>query len=67
MKKYVVFNQRVCGWLMMHGFVLKVIEKSNKDNSNRNVFIFNDTEDLRNCISKYDNFMKEHKAEFINK
>lgn len=65
MKKFVVFNQKVCGFLLLHGFVLKGIEKSNKLNSKMNVFIFNDTEELRNKISAYDNFISEHKDYFF--
>ena len=62
MKKYVVFNQKVAGFLMVKGFVLKKIEKSH-ENSHMNVFIFNDTRELRNKISEYDSFvqfLREH-------
>jgi hypothetical protein len=65
MKKYVVFNQKVCGFLLLHGFVIKGIEKSNKPESKMNVFIFNDTEELRSKISEYDNFISNHKDYFI--
>lgn len=49
----VVFNQKVAGYLMLNGFVLKKIEKSNKIDCQRNVFIFNDTEQIREKISKF--------------
>jgi len=50
-KEYVIFNQRLAGYLMQKGFVLKRMEKSNK--SNRNVFIFNNTDDLIEKIKNY--------------
>ena len=56
MKKMVVFNQRVAGYLMLRGFVLKGINKYHK-NPYMNVFIFNDTEELRRAISEYDSFI----------
>lgn len=52
-KEYIVFSQRLAGLLMQNGFVLKRIEKTNKDNSNRNIFIFNDTPDLIEIISNF--------------
>lgn len=61
MRKFVVFNQKVCGFLLLHGFVLKGIEKSNKPNSEMNVFIFNDSQELRTKIGEFDNFIWEHK------
>lgn len=45
-KEYIIFNQRVAGQLMSMGFVLKRMEKTKQDNSNRNVFIFNNTDEL---------------------
>lgn len=56
MKKYIVFSQKVAGYLMLHGQSLKMIDKSKK-NPSMNVFIFNDTDELRLLISKYDNFI----------
>jgi hypothetical protein len=52
-KEYIVFSQRIAGWLMLKGFVLKRMEKSTRHNSNRNVFIFNDTEELHLSIKEY--------------
>lgn len=56
MKKHVVFAQRVAGYLMLNGQKLITVDIS-KRNPNKNVFIFNDTEELRKLISKYDNFI----------
>ena len=64
-KNIVIFQQKVAGFLMLHGFVLKKIEKSNKENSIRNVFIFNDSDELKKWINEYDNFMLKNKDYFI--
>lgn len=56
MKKHVIFNQRVAGYLMLKKHVLKGIDKS-KTNSKMNVFLFDDTDELRKAISEYDNFI----------
>jgi hypothetical protein len=55
MKKYVVFNQQVAGYLMFNKFQLKNINPS-RVNPEKNVFVFNDSEDLRNAISQYNSF-----------
>jgi hypothetical protein len=52
-KEYIIFNQRLAGFLMMSGFVLKRMDKTNKADSNRNIFIFNDTESLHQTISQF--------------
>lgn len=52
-KEFVIFNQRLAGYLMQQGFVLKRMEKSNKKGINRNVFIFNNTEDLLQMINQF--------------
>lgn len=52
---YIVFNQRLAGYLMQSGFVLKRLEKSKKTNSNKNIFIFNKSEKLMNTIEKFKN------------
>lgn len=54
-REYVIFNQRLAGYLMQQGFVLKRMEKSNQEGSNRNVFIFNNTNDLVNSIKQFNN------------
>jgi len=50
---------------MLHGFVLKGIEKCKQNNSKRNVFIFNDSNELRKWITEYDNFMLVNRDYFI--
>lgn len=52
-REYIVFNQRMAGYLMQQGFVLKRIEKTKKADSNRNIFIFNENEDLLKAIEQY--------------
>lgn len=57
-KEFVVLNQKCAGFIMLHGFVLKRIEKSTKDSTGRkNVFIFNDSELLRKTIEDYKNYI----------
>jgi hypothetical protein len=56
MRKYVVFNQKVAGYLMLKNFQLKNLNPSNS-NPKMNVFIFNDSDDLRLAISQYDTFI----------
>jgi hypothetical protein len=56
-KEYVVFNQRLAGFLMLSGFVLKRMEKSKyEDYSNKNVFVFNESENLHKAIDEYKSF-----------
>jgi hypothetical protein len=65
LKKMVVFNQKVAGYLMLRKFTLKDINKNNR-NPKMNVFIFDDTEDLRKAISEYDSFI-EIRKDCLNK
>lgn len=51
-KEYLIFNQRLAGYLMLSGFVLKRMNKS-KDGSNRNVFLFNESEELLNKVKEF--------------
>lgn len=51
-KEYIVFNQRLAGFLMMSKFVLKRMGKSDKD-PNKNVFFFNESEDLFKKIEEF--------------
>lgn len=53
----VILSQRMAGWLMGNGFVLLGIKKDMK-NPNKHIFIFNDTELLRNTMAKYNEFRK---------
>lgn len=52
-KEYIVFSQKLAGELMINGFILKRTEKTNKPNSNKNIFIFNENEDLLKFIEEY--------------
>lgn len=54
-KEYIIFNQRLAGLLMQQGFVLKRMEKTTRSNSNRNVFIFNESEDLIRIVEDFKN------------
>lgn len=56
-KEYIIFNQRLAGLLMQCGFVLKRMEKAN-DNSNRNIFVFNNTDDLIKKVNQYKKIIK---------
>lgn len=50
--RYVVLSQRVAGHLMMRGFVLKGLGENRKC-PGRNVFFFNNTEQLREAIAEF--------------
>lgn len=54
-REYIVFNQRLAGYLMQNGFVLKRMGKSNQEGSNRNIFFFNESNDLLEKIQSYFN------------
>jgi hypothetical protein len=57
LKNFFVKSQKLAGYLMMRGFVLKGIspEYSIETNTNtkRNIFIFNNTNELNNAIIDY--------------
>jgi hypothetical protein len=61
----IIFNQKVAGYLMLQKFTLKGINKNNS-NANMNVFIFDDTDDLRKAISNYDSFI-ENTKNYLNR
>jgi hypothetical protein len=50
-KEYVVFNQRLAGYLMLKGFPLKHIERSEK--TNKNIFFFNESDELFKKIKEF--------------
>lgn len=54
-KEYIVFSMKLAGYLMQKGFVIKRMEKTNRDSSNRNVFYFNESEDLLKVVEQYKN------------
>ena len=47
-----IFNQRLCGYLMMKGFVL-VAMSENHHCAGKNVFFFNDSDEVQKCIQEY--------------
>lgn len=49
-----IFSQRLAGYLMQRGFVLLDMRK-NMDQSNKNVYMFNDSNKLRAAIFDYGN------------
>ena len=51
-KMITIFNQRLCGYLQMKGFVL-VGMAENKHCAGKNVFCCNDTEELRKAIKEF--------------
>jgi hypothetical protein len=52
-KEYIIFNQRLAGFLMLNGFVLKRMDRTRHVDSKRNIFIFNDTEALHQTIKLF--------------
>lgn len=51
-KMITIFNQRLCGYLMMKGFVL-VAMSENKHCAGKNVFFFNDSDELQRSIDEF--------------
>lgn len=51
-KEYTVFGQHLAGALMADGFVLKRLEK-NKNDTRKNIFIFNESESLLEFVKRY--------------
>ena len=51
---YTVYNQRLAGYLMLNGFPLIEICKNKR--TNKNDFIFANTDSLHNCIEKYQTY-----------
>lgn len=47
-----IFSMKLAGYLMQRGFVLLDMRK-NTDQSNRNVFLFNESNELRCAIDDY--------------
>jgi hypothetical protein len=54
-KEYIVFSMKLAGKLMQEGFVLKRMERSTRNNSNRNVFFFNESLELLKVVEDYKN------------
>ena len=51
----VITQERMAGWLMFNRFH-KVDEKPDLKDSNRSIYIFKDTAELRNAMGKYNQF-----------
>lgn len=51
-KNFMVFNQKMAGYLMQKGFVL-IDMRPDLKNTRRNVFLFNDTPQLKSAIDEY--------------
>lgn len=51
-QSYIVYNQRMAGYLMQKGFVL-IDMRPDLKNTRRNVFLFNDTPQLKSAIDEY--------------
>lgn len=52
-KEYIVFSNKLAGYLMMNGYVLKRMGKSNKIGSTLNIFFFNESPDLLHKVEEY--------------
>lgn len=48
----IIFNQKLAGYLMMQGFILKKMERNEKC-PDKNVFIFRQSENLEKTIKQY--------------
>lgn len=51
-KMKTIFSQRLAGHLMIKGFVLVGMEQG-RNNSGKNVFYFNDSDELRTAMDEY--------------
>lgn len=51
-KMKTIFSQRLAGLLMTKGFVLVGMEQG-KNNTGKNVFYFNDSDELRSAMEEY--------------
>ena len=51
-KMKTIFSQRLAGHLMTKGFVLVGMEQG-RNNSGKNVFYFNDSDELRMAMEEY--------------
>lgn len=56
-KDYVVFSQRMAGFLMMNGCRLKKIKKSNKDET-LFVYFFSNIEKIHELVNQYNQQIK---------
>lgn len=61
-KMITIFNQKLCGYLMMKGFVLVSISKNNHC-ARKNVFFFNNSDELQKAIEEYKEMNRGRKYE----
>ena len=52
MKMKTIFNQRLCGYLQLKGFIL-VGMRPNENGNGKNVFYFKETSELLSAIQEY--------------
>lgn len=53
LSNFFVKSQKLAGYLMMRGFVLKGLKPDITNNTKRNTFIFNNTQELFYAINDY--------------
>lgn len=51
-KNYIVFSQKMAGYLMIEGYILKRIE-TNRNYPGKNVFIFKNTNNIQETIREF--------------
>ena len=54
-EKIIIKNERMSGWLQFNGFH-KLYEQNDNQEANKLIYIFKDTQQIRNCMSKYNQF-----------
>ena len=61
-------SQKLAGYLMMRGFVLKELKPNITENTKRNIFMFNNTYELNQAINDYKkiNYEKRERKEKVN-
>lgn len=53
-KCFTIYNQKLAGYLMMHGFPLRDLVKDRRENAQKfNLFMFDNTQQLQNAISEW--------------
>jgi hypothetical protein len=52
-KEYIVFSNRLAGYLMYNGHILKRTGKSDKPNSTLNIYFFNESPELLQKVEEY--------------
>lgn len=57
-KDFAVFSQHLSGWLMMQGYVLLNVKRTNQGDKYRNVFFFRETKSLIKSIEEYKQLQK---------